>query len=638
MRYATTAGPVTEFASGERLQLVSLHGLPSLKDAWESGTAGLASVLTSAGGSDALGLAARDAVFTPDRAFAKLAVGESGVVLATAWRFDAANAIWSRRDVLRNDASAPVTVRRCLARVALAPGRYALYAQDSRWGCENRGTWHDLPHGTLALGSHLGRTCVPATPYLFVRPRGGGPGLAFHVVPNGNWIIRAAVRGGSYDGLPVLVIEAGLADGELAYPLAPGAALELPEILIQSIPEGEPHAGAAALHRHVNAGLFARHKHTAPVVYNTWFDVYDRIEVPRLRRQLAVAREVGCEVFTMDAGWFGMGDGDWTTKVGDWRENTTHAFRGGMKAFADEVRGAGMAYGLWMEPERVAPESPLAREHPDWLLPGEGKHLRPDLEQPRVYDHILSEMSRLVTEYGLAWMKIDSNQHLGHDPRGRELHGYYAAWHRLLDELRARHSGTFFEGCASGGLRLELGLMAHQDAHFPSDNVNAYDMLRLLQGAALRVPLGRVTTWTVLKHFPDRGLVTPKVHGWNDAPAVDIEFAVAVCLPGILTLSGDLDSLPPPLRARLKERVDWWKARREFIMGASVRLLTPPAPLGDNTGWAAFHLERDDDPRSLLIAFRLDDPWPARWFRAAGRDILVELPARHRAAVVELTR
>jgi hypothetical protein len=78
----------------------------------------------------------------------------------------------------------------------------------------------------------------------------------------------------------------------------------------------------------------------------------------------------------------------------------------------------------------------------------------------------------------------------------------------------------------------------------------------------------------------------------------------------------------------------------------------------DHAGWAALQLRRDSDPRSLVFAYRLDDPWGLRWIplrnldpkarytagdgatatgaELMGRGLRVELAVKFRATVVEV--
>jgi alpha-galactosidase len=555
-----------------------------------------------------------------DSATVRLRTAAAGLEIESRWTVDPTTGVISRRDRLINRNPTPVTVLRCLPRLALPAGHWQLYAQTSRWCHESQGAWQALSAGALQLRSAWGRTSLDGTPFAAVRPAGGGVGLAFHVAPVGNWVIRFCGHTVG-DSLPTVSVELGLADDNLRLELAAGGAYDLPEILLQVLPDGGNLVAAAPrLHQFLLRRDYAVLKPVAPVVFNTWFDQFELLDVPRLRTQLAAAKAIGCDVFTIDAGWYGAGNSSWSQQTGDWREKTAAAFAGRMGEFAEEVRAAGLGFGLWMEPERVGPDAPVRQEHPDWLVPC-GEWARFDLENPAAYAWVRAEMLRLVNRYRLAWMKIDFNFELDADRRGRELAGYTAAWYRLLDEVRAAAPDTFFEGCASGALRLDLENLRHVDGHFLSDSVNPIDVLRISQNTWLRVPPGRLTRWAVLR---DAGPVIPRygkraadspstvlVPGgalWEPAEVVDAEFALLAAMPGMLGLSGDLASLSPEVAEVVRRWLGFYKAWRLFIAGAVVHLLTPPEPLEQRTGWVLFQLQRpDSDGTSLLFVYRLGE-------------------------------
>jgi alpha-galactosidase len=552
---------------------------------------------------------------TEQRLVCRWRVGDSPLSLTTVWQGCPDTGVVSRRDTLTNVGKAPVTLARCLARVAFPRGRYECYSQTSRWCHENQGAWQPL-HVGLAFRHAWGRTTEEATPYLALRAVGAESGIAFHILPRGNWVIRAGtvVEGGE---LPFAVVELGLADENLHRALQPGESLELPEILMQPLPHGEPWLGAPALHRYLLAHHLADAKPEAPVMYNTWFDQFEILDVPRLRAQLAAAKEVGCEAFVIDAGWYGVGPPNWGPQVGDWREKTEAAFGGRMREFADEVRAAGLGFGLWMEAERCGPAAPIRADHPEWLVTV-GEQARYDLTQAAAYAYLRGEIARLVETYGLAWMKIDFNFTLDPDASGAELYDYYAAWYRLLDEIRAAHPQTFFEGCSSGALRGDLTTLTHFDGHFLTDTVNPVDVLRISQGAWLRLPPGRLARWVVLRSagqaVPQYGqtvadsdpiVLAPGSAIWEPAETVDPAFALLAAMPGMLGFSGDLAGLAPAHRAVLQQGIAFYKRWRRFITGAVAHLLTPPETLASREGWVAVQLQQPGNDTSLVFVYRL---------------------------------
>jgi alpha-galactosidase len=399
-----------------------------------------------------------------------------------------------------------------------------------------------------------------------------------------------------------------------------------------------------------------------------------------LRGQLQAARQLGCEVFVVDAGWYGPQADDWWSQAGDWRERQATAFRGQMKQFADEVRAAGLGFGLWMEPERFGAGVPVRVEHPEWFCPGDPTFARIDLTLPDAREYLKREITRLVDMYELAWMKIDFNFELGRDPLGAELSSYYAVWYELLDEIRAAHPRTVFEGCASGGMRCDLNTLSHFAGHFLSDTVHPIDVLRIWQGALLRLPPGRLIKWLVLrsvgrsmptytKSLADSPVTLAAPGGalWDPSETVDLDFAAAVALPGMFGLSGDLAGLPDEAAARLAEHVVFYQRWRNMIRTSVAHLLTPPADKTDRHGWAGVQLEHCQTGNHLVFFYRLDDGRTVHDFRlcnvnpnaryrvtphipaggpvrnCTGIQLLedglrVELPQRYRAAVYTVTR
>ena len=67
----------------------------------------------------------------------------------------------------------------------------------------------------------------------------------------------------------------------------------------------------------------------------------------------------------VDDGWFVGREHD-RAGLGDWYVDRKK-FPQGLKSLTEAVRGLGMRFGLWIEPEMVNPESRLYRLHPDWI-------------------------------------------------------------------------------------------------------------------------------------------------------------------------------------------------------------------------------------------------------------------------------
>jgi len=556
-----------------------------------------------------------------------------GLEIVTAYRYDAGAGVLRRTDRLRNVGNAPARVRRFHARLALPPDVYDVYFQSGRWACENQGRWVPLHAGSIVLGCEEGRTTQGNPPYACVRPAGAATGLVVHLVPCGNWTIKICARPGGH-GNAFCVLETGMAEDLFEIALQPGEVFEAPALLLQELTGGQPHLCTAALHRHVNAALFGGLKSTAPVIYNTWLDMFDYLDERRLRERLPLLKHLGVDVVEVDAGWYGRGGiNQWHSWVGDWRENPDRSFFGRMKDFVKDVKQAGLAFGLFMEPETVGASVPLRQEHPEWFV---GGGARLDLVNPKVYAYLQDEISRLIETYDLRWMRLDLNSRLGYDETGSELHDYYRALGRLYREIHAQYPALFMEQCASGGMRYDLESLQWGDGYYLSDSQNPVDMIRNTEGAYLRLPPGRSSRMLALRtigtsfpghpvdpdHMPETLVTTPAV-GWQPAQypeSYDLDFAAIVTMLGVMGVSGDPSSFSKEKQERLRQHIAFYKRWQPFILTSCGHLLTEPKPVTDRTGYSAFQLCNERDARSLVYVFRLQDVCARRRLRLRGLD------------------
>ena len=93
--------------------------------------------------------------------------------------------------------------------------------------------------------------------------------------------------------------------------------------------------------------------------------MFDFTEAKLLRLGKA-AKQLGCELFVLDDGWFGKRDSD-TSSLGDYSVNPKK-LPNGLKGLGEKLNAIGLQFGLWFEPESVSPDSDLYRKHPDWAL------------------------------------------------------------------------------------------------------------------------------------------------------------------------------------------------------------------------------------------------------------------------------
>lgn len=503
---------------------------------------------------------------------------------------------------IRNQGLKPVALQAAFLRWSVEAPRLRLGFFEGRWAEENQLRWVDPPGATLELRHPPGRTGEGNPTHLFAVDA-EGRGMAWVAVPSCDLVARIVPDGpflGPHASPRRAQVWIGPPPEGLQLVLPPGEELGVAECVELEVREGLVEAARGLSLRCLHAWGPAPE---CPVIWNTWLDRFDDLDPERLRLQLDAAVEVGCEGLIVDAGWFGTGT-DWWNCVGDWRECREGAFHGRMAQFAESVRAKGLFFGFWMEPERVAADAPVARNHPEWVAPG--GRLR--LERPEAFDWLLETASARIREFGARWLKVDMNFSLG-DSEGDAFRAHREALARWLGQLRKRFPSLYLEGCSSGAMRLDLGILPLFDQHFLSDNTNPWDVARIVEGAALRAPLARIGRWAVLY---ERGgeLLVPRTAGLEGFESATVPFAVAPAFLGAFGLSGDLASLSPERRGALRACVEAYRSVRREIAASWNASAAAPTPRDDRNGWSWHALA---NPWSvLLVALRLSDASEAR--------------------------
>ncbi|TYL53180.1 alpha-galactosidase [Agromyces mariniharenae] len=323
--------------------------------------------------------------------------------------------------------------------------------------------------------------------------------------------------------------------------------------------------GLNELARRFHDELRARPQHPRrprPVTLNTWEAVYFDHDLETLATLAERAAAVGVERFVLDDGWF-RGRRDDTAGLGDWEVDDT-VWPSGLGPLIERVRGLGMEFGLWVEPEMVNLDSELARAHPDWILRGRDELPVParqqyvlDLANEGAWAHLLERLDALLAAYDIAYLKWDHNRDLleaGAADSGRaRVHDNVEALYRLLAELKRRHPSLEIESCASGGARVDLGILEHTDRVWTSDTLDPVERLQIQRYTSLVVP----------PEMMGAHLTSPVVHSTGRRVSLDLSAGVAML--GHLGIEWDLTALDDDGLASVARWVDLHKRHRALI-------------------------------------------------------------------------
>jgi alpha-galactosidase len=433
-----------------------------------------------------------------------------------------------------------------------------------RWLRERVPQRFDIQDGTHQRTNRRGRTGHDATLLMTAGTKGfgfrQGEVWSAHVAWSGNQVnlVERLPEGAGRHG-------SVLGGGELLMPaeirLSPGAEHTSPQVLFVHSDQGLD-GMSARLHRR----LRARPQHPStprPVVLNTWEAVYFDHDLAHLLSLAETAASIGVERFVLDDGWFGSrrddrhGLGDWTVSDQMWPD--------GLAPLFDTVRGLGMQVGLWVEPEMVNLDSDVVRAHPDWVLgpagarSWRGQHVL-DLTNPDAWAHLLGRLDALISENGIDFLKWDHNRDLheatssGHPA----VHQQTVAAYDLLDKLLARHPGLEIESCASGGARVDLGILEHTQRVWASDCNDALERTD-------------IQLWTSL-------LVPPELMGTHVGPTVahttgrhvDLGMRCATALFGHAGLEWDITTCDAGELGQLRDWIALYKDLRPLLHSGDV--------------------------------------------------------------------
>jgi alpha-galactosidase len=233
------------------------------------------------------------------------------------------------------------------------------------------------------------------------------------------------------------------------------------------------------------------------VLVNTWESVYFDHDPTKLMAFAERSAELGAERFVIDDGWF-VGRRDDRRALGDWLVDRT-VWPDGLGPIAARVHELGMEFGLWFEPEMINLDSDLARAHPDWVFdaghgPGAASRYQHvlDLGHEAAFQLVLERISALVADLQIDFIKWDHNRYLtdaGHQPTGRPgVHVQTQQGYRLMDELRRRHPELEIESCASGGGRIDLGVLQRTDRVWVSDTNDPHERIDQHRWTGLLLP------------------------------------------------------------------------------------------------------------------------------------------------------
>ncbi len=392
------------------------------------------------------------------------------------------------------------------------------------------------------------------------------------------------------------------------YNLASGKELVTPRMILTFSDSGK-NTASINLHRWARKYNLRNGNQARPVVMNSWEGAYFNFNDQKIKSMMDGAAEMGVELFVLDDGWFGNKYPRNNDKMGlgDWQINEKKLPKG-LGDLIDYAEKLGMKFGIWVEPEMVNPDSELAKKHPEWILQRgndrefllERNQYLLDLSNPKVQDFVFGIVDNLLTQNPrIAYIKWDCNSYLQNfgsvylnkTDQSHLWVDYTKGLESVLQKLTQKYPKIAFQACASGGGRVDYGVLKYSDEFWASDDTDPYQRLFI--------------QWGTNYIYPAIGTAAHVTKSPNDQTkrATPLKFRFDIALGGRL----GLELLPSDLKSDevsfIKSGIKLYKEIRSVIQQGDLYRLQSPY---DRDGYAAINYVTQAKDSAVLMVYSLE--------------------------------
>jgi len=332
------------------------------------------------------------------------------------------------------------------------------------------------------------------------------------------------------------------------------------------------------------------------------------------------SRELGLEMFHVDAGWF--------RGVGDWYPHPVK-FPHGLAYVADYAHKNGLRFGLWMdwtqagldtEPGALNARDPKTR---DWLVHDVSPEWKPqpfkgqtiDIGLPAAADFANATVKRVVESYHLDMLEHDgyvlaqgcvrdthphapplqSTMKVTHDWGSDFVDAsnstdvsYYSvrAYYKIYEQLRRDHPGLLLEICNDGGRMVDFGSAAHGDYFSITDT---YD------------PLSNRRAFYDTSHVLPAAMLECYIEKWPVPTKANFLYMLRSGMMGWMTIMQDTNAWSPEQRETAKDAIGLYKEKlRPLIRDADLYHISPRP---DGVHWDAVEYWEPHTRQGVVYAF-----------------------------------
>lgn len=399
---------------------------------------------------------------------------------------------------------------------------YDLITLNGAWARERQVDRRALHSGIQEIGSVRGATGHIHDPFVgLVNPhtsQNEGEAIGLTLMYSGNH--QETIDVNTYGVTRVMT---GINDADFDWELKPDSSFVTPQAVLAYSDQGLnglSHNYHDLIREHIINKNWQ--KPERPVLINNWEATYYDFDEEKLITLAKEAKDIGCDLFVLDDGWFGRRLSD-TGSMGDW-EPDLHKLPNGLDHLVNRIHNLGMKFGIWFEPEALSMDTKLYKEHPEWLLGNAKKHLSQgrnqyvvDFANPDAVNALYEKMAKIIEQIHPDYIKWDMNRnitepysnYLAADEQGEVFHRYIMGVYRLYQKLTEKYPNILFESCAGGGGRYDLAMFYYAPQAWTSDDTDAYERWQIQTGTSYVYP--PAVMGAHVSHVPNdqTGRITP---------------------------------------------------------------------------------------------------------------------------------
>ncbi len=451
-------------------------------------------------------------------------------------------------------------------------------------------------------------------PWFMVRPQNAaketGPAWFGSLHYSGNWQLAfdKSIEGN-------VQILGGINFWDSSWLLTPGGSFETPKLSVGYTNDG-PDGAAQSMTAYARETILPEkhRKQMRPVLYNSWEATFYAVNEEQQLELAKKAKDIGIELFVVDDGWF-KGRTSATTGLGDWEVDKTK-FPNGLGSMIKKINDMGMDFGIWVEPESLVPASEVYKAHPDWVMDMPPNRTLPitrrylNLAKEEVYQHLFTVLSKLLAENNIKFIKWDQNSYLSEtgwknapveiqrEVRIRFMKNVY----RLVEELRKKFPDVLFESCASGGGRVDLGMLSRMDQAWVSDNTSPLDRIYMQYGYTWALPANTMVSW---------------VTGNGNHQPTSLDYKFDVSMAGVLAVGDDLRKWTPEDMTVAAKKIVEYKVIRPLIQQGKVYHLV--SPFEENRSALQY---QDASTKSVVMCYNMAEYLPGSQYGSRSANTL----------------